>query len=144
MSAVALCSVIQCSNNSPTVINIPPQDATVFINMTGMFSCEASGGDYILWRVNGTGFEDLSSEILSDIDINPEGISSGLSTLDITARAVYNGTTVQCVTGMIGGIAARSENVTLKIQGNDIHNKHVFTTCNGSFSFHGNACFPIV
>ena len=82
-----------------------------------MFSCDASGGDFIVWRVNGTGFKDLSSEILSDLDINPVGISSGLSTLNITARAVYNGTTVQCVTGDIGGVAARSENVTLTIQG---------------------------
>ena len=69
-------------SNSPTVINIPPQDTTVFINMTGMFSCDASGGDYIVWRVNGTTFSDLSPEILSDLDINPEGIvSSGLSHL---------------------------------------------------------------
>ena len=91
-----------------------------------MFSCDASGGDFIVWRVNGTSFNDLSSEILSDIDINPVGISSGLSTLDITARAVYNGTRVQCVTGDIGGVAARSENVTLTIQGviaiNDMYN----------------------
>ena len=102
------------------MINIPPQDTTVFINMTGMFSCNASGGDYIVWRVNGTIISDLSPEILSDIDINPDGIIvSGLSTLDITAKAVYNGTTVQCVTGKaaIGGVVNGSGNVTLIIQG---------------------------
>ena len=82
-----------------------------------MFSCDASGGDFIVWRVNGTGFEDLTSEILSDVDINPVGISSGLSTLDIIARAVYNGTTIQCVTGDIGGDPVESEIVTLTIQG---------------------------
>ena len=107
------------------MINIPPQDTTVFINMTGMFSCDASGGDFIVWRVNGTGFEDLTSEILSDLDINPVGLVSGLSTLDIIARAVYNGTTIQCVTGDIGGIPVESEIVTFTIQGN---NEHVFTT----------------
>ena len=113
---VYLCSVIHCSN-SPTVINIPPQDTTVFINMTGMFSCNASGGDFIVWRVNGTSYENLPSDVGSDIDINPEGIVSGLSTLDITARAVYNGTTIQCVTGDIGGDPVESEIVTLTIQG---------------------------
>ena len=85
--------------------------------MRGMFSCETSGGDYIIWRVNGTTFSNLSPEISSDIDINPVGISSGLSTLNIPARAVYNETTVQCVTGDIGGVVAESENVTLTIQG---------------------------
>ena len=105
-------------HTTSTEINIPPQDTTVFINMTGKFSCEASGGEYIVWRVNGTSFYDLPSETQDDLDINPVGvIFSGLSTLTITAKAVYNGTTVQCVTGMIGGIAARSENVTLTIQG---------------------------
>ena len=115
------------------MINISPQDTTVFLNRTGIFSCDASGGDFIVWRVNGTGFEDLSSEILSDLDINPEGISSGLSTLSIIARVVYNGTRVQCVTGKFGGVAARSENVTLTIQGvhaiNDMYNtSHVCAT----------------
>ena len=83
-----------------------------------MFSCDASGGDFIVWRVNGTTFSDLSPEISSDIDINPDGIIvSGLSTLDITARPVYNGTTIQCVTGDIGGIPVECEIVTLTIQG---------------------------
>ena len=103
---------------TPTVINIPPQDTTVFPNMTGMFSCDASGGDFIVWRVNGTSFSDLPNETQSDLDINPVGIvSSGLSTLDIIAKAVYNGTTVQCVTGDIGGAVVKSEIVTLIIQG---------------------------
>ena len=98
-----------------------------------MFSCNASGGDFIVWRVIGTGLEDLSSEILSDIDINPVGLVSGLSTLDIIARAVYNGTTVQCVTGDIGGDPVESEIVTLTIQGthtaNDMYNtSHVHAT----------------
>ena len=114
---VYLCSVIHCSN-PPTEINIPPQDTIAFLNMTGMFSCDASGGDYIAWRVNGTGFSNISPEILSDIDINPVGIiASGLSTLTITAKAVYNGTTIQCVTGDIGGVVVESGNVTLTIQG---------------------------
>ena len=122
---VYLCSVIQYSN-SPTVINIPPQDTTVFIDMTGMFSCDASGGDYIGWRVNGTSPINLPLDVESDLDINPVGIVSGLSTLDITARAVYNGTTIQCVTGDIGGDPVESEIVTLTIQGT-MNDKLVFT-----------------
>ena len=38
-------------------------------------------------------------------------------TLTIRARAVYNGTTVQCVTGYLEGVPAKSEIVTLTIQG---------------------------
>ena len=103
--------------NSPTVINIPPQDTTVFLNRTGMFSCETSGGDFIVWRVNGTSYENLPSDVQSDVDINPLGTFSDFSTLTITARAVYNGTTIQCVTLKSGGIPVESENVTLTIQG---------------------------
>ena len=99
-----------------------------------MFLCDASGGDYILWRVNGTSSNDLPSEILNDLDINPDGIIvSGLVTLSIPGRAVYNGTTVQCVTGDIGGDPVESEIVTLTIQGthtaNDMYNtSHVHAT----------------
>ena len=111
-----------------------------------MFSCDISNGDFLFWIVNGTFFSDLSSEILSDIDINSGGIPNGLNTLDITARAVYNGTTVQCVTGegasrtrvqcVTGDVyTVCSENVTLTIQGihtaNDTYNTtqcHVLTT----------------
>ena len=95
--------------------------------MRGIFSCNTSGGDYIAWRVNGTTFSNLSPEISSDLDINPVGIISGLSTLTIPAKAVYNGTTIQCVTGEtgVGGVVVESEIATLTIQGND---KHVFTT----------------
>ena len=82
-----------------------------------MFSCDASGGEFIVWRVNGTSYSDSSYDVQSDLDINPVGLVSGLSTLDIIARAVYNGTTVQCVTGDIGGDVVESENVTLTIQG---------------------------
>ena len=99
--------------------------------MTGMFSCEASGGDYIAWRVNGTTFSNLPSDVRSDVDINPVGIVSGLSTLTIPAKAVYNGTTVQCVTGEtgVGGVVIGSENATLTIQGNNVH-KIMIYTCN--------------
>ena len=119
---VYLCSLIHCS----TEINISLQDTTAFLNMTGMFSCNASGGDYIVWRVNGTSHQRLPSDVQNDIDINPVGIlASGLSTLTITAKAVYNGTTVQCVTG-IGAVVVESGNVTLTIQGiyYNLHNKY--------------------
>ena len=59
---------------------------TTFLNKTEVFRCQTSDGDYTFWRVNGTSFTDLP---LEDRD----------STLSIPAKAVYNGTTVQCVTG---------------------------------------------
>ena len=82
-----------------------------------MFSCETSGGNFIVWRVNGTSYENLPSDVQSDVDINPLGTFSDFSTLTITARAVYNRTTIQCVTLKSGGISVESENVTLTIQG---------------------------
>lgn len=112
-------NLIRCLN-SPTEIHISPKDTTVFLNRTAMFSCNTSGGNFILWRVNGTSFSDLPPEIRSDLDINPEGIviiGHGFSTLTIPVRAVYNGTTVQCVTGVDFGVPVESENVTLTIQG---------------------------
>ena len=42
---------------------------------------------------------------------------NGSFTLTMVARAVYNGTTVQCVTGSVEGVSVKSEIVTLTIQG---------------------------
>ena len=77
-----------------------------------MFSCDASGSDFTFWRVNGTSISYLDIEIK-----HQQRSGSGLSILTITARALYNGTKVQCVTGRFSGVVVESENATLTIQG---------------------------
>lgn len=93
----------------------PPQDTAVFLDQPAMFICETIGGDFTGWRVNGSSISDLLPEIVDDLKTGPGGVHN--YELNITARVVYNGTTVQCVTGKIEGVPVESENVTLKIQG---------------------------
>ena len=105
---------------SATEIISSPKNTTVFINQKGMFTCEANGGDYTVWRVNGKSISDVSPDIKEDLNftqIVSEGTGSGLFIMNITARSMYNGTTVLCVTGDIGGLTVESEIGTLAIQG---------------------------
>ena len=85
-----------------------------------MFTCETDSAYFTIWRLNGTSYTDLPQKIQYDLNFDQEGAegnNSALHTLTIKARAVYNGTKVQCVTGDFGGIPVESENVTLTIQG---------------------------
>ena len=105
---------------SATEIIVSPKNTTVFLNQKGMFTCEANGGDYTVWRVNGKKIVDLSPDIEEDLNFahnGSEGTGSGLFIMNITARTMYNGTTVQCVTGDVGGMTEESEIVTMTIQG---------------------------
>ena len=82
-----------------------------------MFTCETVGRT-LAWVVNGTQRDVHSEEIRNDLiisEISTEG-DSKLETLTIPARTEYNGTRVQCAVLTFGG-SARSENVTLRIQG---------------------------
>ena len=105
---------------SATEIIASPKNTTVFLNHEGMFTCETNGGDYTIWRVNGMSIDDLSPDIKEDLNFarnGSKGTGSGLFIMNITARTMYNGTTVQCVTGNAGGVTVESENVTMTIQG---------------------------
>ena len=103
---------------SATEIIVSPKNTTVFLNHEGMFTCEANGGDYTVWRLNGKTLTDLSPDIEEDLNFAHNGSGgNGLFIMNITARTMYNGTTVQCVTGDIGGMTVESENVTMTIQG---------------------------
>lgn len=54
----------------------------------------------------------------NDLKTDQGGIGANeILTLNITARSVYNGTTIQCVTGNFEGDTVESENVILMIQG---------------------------
>ena len=67
--------------------------------------------------MNGTSFSDLPLDVKDDLRTDP--LEDRDNTLIIPAKAVYNGTTVQCVTGDYGidGVVVESENATLIIQG---------------------------
>ena len=97
-----------------------PQNTTVFQDqMPAVFECEVNG-EFAGWRVNATPFNSLSPEIRGDLDTDRELSDEGneLLTLTIPGRAEYNGTTVQCITGMIGvGDVIESDSATMKVQG---------------------------
>ncbi|CAI8045438.1 hypothetical protein GBAR_LOCUS25133 [Geodia barretti] len=94
-----------------------PESTTVFLNQSAVFTCEARGGK-TLWRINGTQRE-LLLPVLFDLVVSeittPEGVL--VTNLTIPARAQYNGTIVQCLSGVFGGPFVESDNATLAIQG---------------------------
>ena len=100
----------------PEIVH-PPHSSTVFLNETAMFKCETVGG-LSGWKINGTLFDMLPPEILDELDVT-DTITGGIriEVLSIPARTDFNGTVVQCVVLTLSGLAAESENVTLKIQG---------------------------
>ena len=96
---------------SHTVIH--SSHVTVFINQPATFPCVTTS-DSIAWRVNGTNFNDLPPEILSDLVTDRVTVTTfHLFTLTIAGRAEYNGTVIQCVTGHL----VENENATLRVQG---------------------------
>ena len=103
--------------SSPEILHAP-ESTTVFLNQQAVFTCETRGG-ITTWRVNGTQREILLPDIRSDLIVSdsttPEGHS--MQTLTIPARAQYNGTRIQCLSAIVGGPFAESDNVTLTIQG---------------------------
>ena len=98
-------------------MNLFPKPQTVFLNHTGKFTCDAINIDFTFWRVNGTNIRDIHVEV--DGLKSTQRSGNAPSTLTLTARADYNGTTVQCVTADAGRVPVlvESENVTLTIQG---------------------------
>ena len=81
-----------------------------------IFTCETNGGDLTLWKVNGSSI--LPPEISDDIHTDQETVGKNdWFALTILARAVYNGTTIQCVTGRFGGVPVESSIFNLTIRG---------------------------
>ena len=82
-----------------------------------MFTCVIHGAPlYQYWRVNGTAFNHLPSDIRDNIKTTQMTVSNEEYTLTIPGRVEYNGTRVQCVVGIESG-EEESENSTLNIQG---------------------------
>ena len=103
--------------SSPEILHAP-ESSTVFLNQPAVFTCETRGG-ITSWRVNGTQREILLPDILRDLNVfevtTPEGVV--MQTLTIPARVQYNGTIVQCLSGLLGGSLVESDNATFTIQG---------------------------
>lgn len=83
-----------------------------------MFTCVINGA-YNGWRVNGTSLSALPPEIRGDLTRHTKILGDNdLITLTILGKAVYNGTTIQCITGVIeSSDEVESKNATLIIQG---------------------------
>ena len=90
----------------------------MFLDDDAFFFCVTRGSSSSHWRLNGTDYNNLSSDVQDDLIISSS--SSALSeTLDltITARAEYNGTIIQCGVENNDGDSVVSNNATLYIQG---------------------------
>ena len=111
---------------SLSVILNPPESKAVFPNQSASFTCEVFGG-YTSWRVNGSLINELTSEVLNDLDTSLANTEEGnaLDILTIKARTEYNGTEIQCVT--FGDFSDYSESVALTVQGNECACKLAFS-----------------
>ena len=96
-----------------------PSDKTVFLNDSAFFSCFTRGGSSTYWKLNGTDYDDLPSEIRDDLAISMGStLLSDFIDLTITARAKYNETRVQCgVENDDGGSVKVSNTGNVYIQG---------------------------
>ena len=97
------------SDLHPTEICKSPENRTVFLNLSAVFTCETDG-HFSGWEVNGTVARDLPPEVACN-----EGTT--LLELTIPATAEYNDTRVQCVVVTLNGSSAVSETTILKVQG---------------------------
>ena len=100
-----------------------PTDRTVFPDDDAFFSCLTQGSFSPHWRLNGTDYDDLSSDVQDDVVTSSASTAlSEFIDLIITARAEYNGTRVECVAENNDGDSVISDTATLTIQGKLILN----------------------
>ena len=102
------------------MIEIHPTDRTVFLDdgNGAFFSCATRGSSSFHWRLNGTDYNDLSSDVQDDLIISSS--SSALSetlNLLLPAKTEYNETRVECVAENNDGDSVVSNTATLYIQG---------------------------
>ena len=110
----------KCNNiyTCSLVILQHPTDRTVFLDNSAFFSCLTRGGSNAHWRLNGTDYEDLPSELRNDL-VTSNGSTSLSEFIDliILSRAEYNETRVQCVIENDDGDSVVSDTAILYIQG---------------------------
>ena len=100
------------------MILVHPTDRTVFLDDDAFFSCATRGSSSSYWRLNGTDYNELSSDVQDDlvIDSSSSALSETLNLL-LPAKTEYNETRVQCVAENNDGDSVVSNNATLYIQG---------------------------
>ena len=114
--------LVYCKFFFPVILQ-HPTDRTVFLGDSAFFSCLTRVGSNTHWRLNGTDYEDLPSELRNDL-VTSNGSTSLSEFIDliILSRAEYNGTRVQCVIENGDGDSVKVSNTaTLYIQGTPIH-----------------------
>ena len=95
-----------------------PTDRTVFLDDDAFFFCVTRGSSSFHWRLNGTDYNNLPSDVQDDLVIDSSSSAlSELLELIITARAEYNETRVQCVIESNDKDSVVSNTATLYIQG---------------------------
>ena len=97
----------------------PPENVTVFIDQSAVFTCETDGG-LPGWRVNGTLLHDLPRQIREGIHIEERNTDhhTTIEMFTIPAKAGYNETKINCLSAEVDGPFVESETAILKIQGN--------------------------
>ena len=116
VNGVSIYALCNCTLDSEIVDN--PDNNTAFLDQSAVFTCETDGG-ISTWRINRTLSGDLSPAVHNDLEFSYTNTVEGttLLTLTIPARAEYNNTRVQCVTGTFGGPVVESETAILNVQG---------------------------
>ena len=90
----------------------------MFTDSVAEFTCETRNSLYFSWIVNRTHFNHLSSAVRNNLNTGQIAVEENeLYTLNITSRAEYNRTVVQCEISTRDSYKT-SENATLMIQGN--------------------------
>ena len=90
-----------------------PTDRTVFSDNDAVFSSVTRDSSTTYWRLNGTDYDDLPSDVQFDLIIS--STSTDLEVVLIIARAKYNGTRVECVAENNDGDSIVSDTATLYI-----------------------------
>ena len=95
-----------------------PDDMTVLLDDDAFFFCVTRGSSSPHWRLNGTDYNNLTSDVLDDVFTSSASSAlSELLDLIILSRAEYNETRVECVAGSNDGDSVVSNTAILYIQG---------------------------
>ena len=99
-----------------------PTSVTQADSAIATFLCQHPQADNVIWRVNGTGLNQLNSkpgEIVPSATSLSDGMGGSINTavLNITALPSFNGTEVTCLALLQNGITELSSPANLTVQG---------------------------
>ena len=102
--------------------------------LVATFLCQYPQADNIIWRVNGTGLNQLNSkpgEIVSTgFTVLGDGMGGSINTavLNITALSSCNGTEIRCRAILLNGTIELSSPANLTVQGDKCYNSRIVTS----------------